>query len=916
MEQIRLTIDGKEVVTTSDRTILEAAREAGVRVPSLCYEERMDPYGACRICLVEVEGARGLLPACYTKVTDGMVVRTVTEDLLRIRRTILELILSDHPKDCMTCESAGDCELQDLAYEYGVKDTPYKGEEHHYDTLADNPLIERDYDKCILCGRCIRICREVQGVGVYDFVNRGFEAVPGIPYNKPMTESPCEFCGQCVSTCPTGAIVSIPSKGKGRSWQVEKVRTTCPYCGCGCQLDLHVREGRIIEVSSAVMTGPGEGNLCVKGRYGYEFVHHPDRLSQPLVRKGGELVPATWEEALGAVANRIRKAMDDKGPDSVAFLASARCTNEENYLLQKLARAVVGTNNVDHCARLCHASTVAGLAMSFGSGAMTNSIEDLEKADCILVTGSNTTEGHPIIGLRIKRAVMKNGCRLIVAEPRHIRLCYYAQQWIRQRPGTDVALFNAMMNVILSEGLADEDFIRERTEGFEEFRKTVEQYTPERAAEICGVDAEEIRRAARTYATAERAAIVFAMGITQHTTGVDNVLTLANLAMLTGNLGKEGAGVNPLRGQNNVQGACDMGALPNVFPGYQAVSDAGVREKFERAWGADYLSGNPGLTVTEIMDAAFKGDVDVLYIMGENPMISDPDISHLKEALEKVDFLVVQDIFLTETAAFADVVLPSASFAEKEGTFTNTDRRVQRVRKAVEPPGEAREDSWIIAQVASRLGSDMGEVSPAKVMEEIASLTPSYGGISYARLEREGELRWPCPDAEHPGTPILHVGKFTRGKGLFKPVEYRPPAEEPDDEYPLVLTTGRLLTHYHTGTMTRRVEALNQLVPSNRVWISPADAERYGVADGEEVGLQSRRGAIRLEAKVTRKVAEGVVFVPFHFGESPANALTNPALDPVAKIPELKVAAVRLVTGEAMQGLRYVTAGEAPVAAR
>ena len=503
---------------------------------------------------------------------------------------------------------------------------------------------------------------------------------------------------------------------------------------------------------------------------------------------------------------------------------------------------------------------------------------------------------------------MRNGCRLIVAEPRHIRLCYYAEQWLRQRPGTDVALLNGMMNVILSEGLADEVFIRERTEGFEEFRKTVEQYPPERAAEICGVEAEEIRRAARAFATAESAAIVFAMGITQHTTGVDNVLTLANLAMLTGNLGKEGAGVNPLRGQNNVQGACDMGGLPNVLTGYQPVSDAGVREKFEAAWGVDYLPGNPGLTLIEMMDAAHRGEVKMLYIMGENPVISDPDVRHLKQALKKVDFLVVQDIFLTETAAFADVVLPSTSFAEKEGTFTNTDRRVQRVRKAVEPPGEAREDSWIIAQVAARLGYDIGYVSAEKVMDEIASLTPSYGGISYRRLDEEGELRWPCPDAEHPGTPILHVGKFTRGKGLFSAVEYRPPAEEPDEEYPFVLTTGRLLTHYHTGSMTRRVEALNELVPRNRVWINPADAERLGVADGDEVGLQSRRGAIRLEARVTKKVAPGMVFVPFHFGESPANALTNPALDPVAKIPEFKVAAVRVLTGEDAKGVTYDTA--------
>jgi len=538
---------------------------------------------------------------------------------------------------------------------------------------------------------------------------------------------------------------------------------------------------------------------------------------------------------------------------------------------------------------------------------MTNSMDDLENAGCILVIGSNTTEGHPIVGLRIKKAVMQGGCRLIVAEPRHIRLCYYAEQWLRQKPGTDVALLNGMMHVILAEGLADEEFVRERCVGFEDFRKVVEEYTPERAAEICGIDADEIRKAARTFATAESAAIVYAMGITQHTTGVDNVLSLANLAMLTGNLGKGGAGVNPLRGQNNVQGACDVGGLPNVFTGYQAVSDAKVREKFQAAWGVDYLPGNPGLTLMEMMDGAHRGAIKVLYIMGENPVLSDPDTEHLIEALENVDFLVVQDIFLTETARYADVVFPAASFAEKEGTFTNTDRRVQRVRKAVEPPGEAKDDSWIIAQVASGLGYDMGDVAAAKVMDEIASLTPSYGGITYARLEEAGELRWPCPDVDHPGTPVLHVGRFSRGKGLFSPVEFKPPAEMPDEEYPFILTTGRLLTHYHTGSMSRRVKALNELAPRNQVWVNSSDAEKLGIEAGQEVALQSRRGAIKLEARVTKKVGEGVVFVPFHFGESPANALTNPAMDPVAKIPEFKVAAVRILTGESMQGLAYST---------
>jgi formate dehydrogenase alpha subunit len=536
---------------------------------------------------------------------------------------------------------------------------------------------------------------------------------------------------------------------------------------------------------------------------------------------------------------------------------------------------------------------------------MTNSLDDLEKAKCILVIGSNTTEGHPIVGLRIKKAVMKGGCRLIVAEPRHIRLCYYAEMWLRQKPGTDVALLNGMMNVIISEGLADEEYIRERTEGYEEFRRTVEKYTPEKAAEICGVEAEDIRRAARIFATAPSAAIVYAMGITQHTHGVDNVLSLANLAMLTGNVGKEGGGVNPLRGQNNVQGACDMGALPNVFPGYQPLKEEKVRRKFGEAWGVENLPADPGLTLTEMMDAAAGGEVKVLYIMGENPLISDPDINHLREALEKVDFLVVQDIFLTETARYADVVLPAASFAEKEGTFTNTDRRVQRVRKAVDPPGKAKPDAWIIARLAAELGYDMGSVEPSRVMEEIASLTPSYGGISYPRLEREGYLQWPCPTADHPGTPILHVDGFARGKGKFSAVEYRPPAEQPDEEFPFVLTTGRLLWQYHTGTMTRRSSGLNELAPVNRVWMNPGDAERLGIENGQEVAVQSRRGAIRLQAKVTEKVAEGVLFVPFHYGESPANALTNPALDPVAKIPEYKVAAVRVVTGPEMEDMEF-----------
>ncbi len=527
---------------------------------------------------------------------------------------------------------------------------------------------------------------------------------------------------------------------------------------------------------------------------------------------------------------------------------------------------------------------------------MTNSFDDLETADCILVIGSNTTENHPIVGLRVKKAVMTNDCKLIVAEPRHIRLCYYADQWLQQKPGTDVALINGMMNVILSEGLADEAFIAERTEGFEDLKKLVAEFTPEKAAVITGLDAEEIRQAARTFAGAKSAAIIYAMGITQHTTGVDNVLSLANLAMLTGNIGRPGTGVNPLRGQNNVQGACDMGGLPGDLTGYQKVADDAARAKFEEAWGVT-LPSQPGLTLMEMMDAALAGGIKALYVVGENPMLSDPDLNHVAQALQAVGLLVVQDIFMTETAAMADVVLPAASFAEKDGTFSNTERRVQRVRKAVEAPGNAREDSRIIADLSAKMGYTMPATRPEDIMAEIAALTPSYAGITYDRLEKES-LQWPVPDVEHPGTPILHSAKFTRGTGLFHAIEYRPPAEEADADYPFVLTTGRLLTHYHTGTMTRRVEALEELAPRNFAEINTADAAQLGIADGDVIALQTRRGAIRVEAKVTSLILPGVVFIPFHYAESAANVLTCAELDPVAKIPEYKVCAVKVLTGK------------------
>lgn len=672
----------------------------------------------------------------------------------------------------------------------------------------------------------------------------------------------------------------------------EAVLTTCPYCGCGCKYYVEVVNGQAKRVMPCKEDPVSEGKLCIKGWNAIDFVNSPDRLTSPLIRDGETFREATWEEAYSLITSKFKEIKDTFGPSAFGLLSSAKTTNEENYLMQKFARSVIVTNNVDHCARLCHASTVAGLAAAFGSGAMTNSIPEVEDADCILITGSNTTEQHPLIGTRIYRA-KERGARIILVDPRSIQLASIADIHLRQRPGTDVAWLNGIMNVIINEGLADEMFIEQRTENYDELIEEVMHYTPEHVEEITGIPRNDLIDAARMFANAESASIIYSMGITQHTTGVDNVKSCANLAMLTGNMGKASTGVNPLRGQNNVQGACDLGALPNVFPGYQAVTDPASREKFEKGWNMDEsIPETPGLTVVELLNEAADGRIKCMYIMGENPMISDPDISHVREALDTLDFLVVQDIFLTETAELADVVLPGTSFLEKDGTFTGTDRRVQRVRKAIEPIGSSKPDWIIISELARSMGSDQFDYeSPAAIQNEIASLTPLYGGISYQRLDERGYLQWPCPTPDHEGTTYLHKGEFKRGKGHFFAVPYRPPAELPDDKYPYILTTGRILFHFHTGTMSRRSGPLNKEVPTGYVEIHPADAAKLGITDGQAVRVSTRRGTIDIPAYVTDRVPEETVFIPFHFKECAANILTNPALDPIAKIPELKVCA-------------------------
>jgi formate dehydrogenase major subunit/formate dehydrogenase alpha subunit len=674
---------------------------------------------------------------------------------------------------------------------------------------------------------------------------------------------------------------------------VKRTLTVCPYCGVGCTFYLVSDEGRLVGVEPSSTNPVNRGGLCVKGWNAFAFVHHPDRLTTPLLRRDGILQPASWDEALDRVVEQLRSVQERHGADSIMFASSAKATNEENYLLMKLARAVFGTNNIDHCARLCHSSTVTGLAETFGSGAMTNSISCFDRTDVILIIGSNTTEQHPLIGTRILNAAL-SGTQLIVADNRRIRLARHAALHLRHRNGSDVALLNGMMHVIIAEGLADTEFIAARTENYPLLAESVTDWTPERAAAATGLQADEIRAAARLFAHAERAMIVYSMGITQHSHGVDNVRCIASLALLTGNVGRPGTGVNPLRGQNNVQGGCDMGALPDLYSGYRKVSDPQVRDIFAQAWGIAKLPENPGLPLTRAMDAASSGKLRGMFIMGENPMLSDPDQGHARKVLEGLELLVVQDIFLTETAALADIVLPAACYAEKEGTFTNTERRVQRLYKAVEPPGEARSDWEIICDLAERAGyGGMRYSNPGEIMAEAACLTPIYGGITYDRLNQHG-LQWPCPDRSHPGTPILHRERFTRDLGKFSPVIHRLPTELPDDRFPLVLTTGRTGFHWHTGSMTRRTHLLHREEPGSFIELHPDDAARLGVRNRDRLLVSSRRGEVSTEARVTTVVIPGVVFMPFHFVEGAANALTNNALDPESHIPEFKVCAVRV----------------------
>ena len=898
---IHLKIDGIPVEVEKGTTILAAAKKIGVKIPTLCYLENLLPDGSCRICVVEMtaNGRTWVDTACTAQCSEGMEVDTMSAKVVDSRRKTLDLLLSEHLINCFSCEANGDCKLQSLCVEYGLEKTSYSAPRKLKPIDSSNKFFTYDPNKCILCHRCVNTCNELVGRGAIDTMNRGFTSVIGPAFDDKWLTSTCESCGNCVAACPTGAL-SMKRRKKYRKFQVEKkVLTTCPHCATGCQYYVLVKDGKVVDTEA--YNGPSNrGLLCVKGRSGsFDFAQSPDRIKYPLIKnkETGEFERATWDEALDLVASKFMELKKKYGPDALAGFACSRSPNEDVYMVQKMVRTCFGTNNTDNCARVCHSASVAGLAMTLGSGAMTNPIEDItRKPDVIMLVGSNPEEAHPVVGMQIRQAV-KRGCKLIVVDPRDIGLAKKADIHLKLKPGTNVAFANGMMHVIIEEGLQDEAFIAERTEGYEQIKEIVKKYTPEVVAEICHISADDLRAAARMYAKADKAPIIYCLGVTEHSTGTEGVMSMSNMALLVGKLGREGCGVNPLRGQNNVQGACDMGASPTDFPGYQKVAKPGVVEKFEKAWGVP-LNHEVGTHATDVFPKAISGEIKGLYIYGEDPVVTDPDTTHIIKALESLDFFVIQELFMTETAKYADVILPGSSYLEKEGTFTNTERRVQRVRKAIDAPGEARLDTDIIIDLMNRMGYPQKHMTSAEIMDEIASVTPSFGGISHARLDSEEVggrgLQWPCPTKDHPGTYIMHVGKFARGLGMFYPAEYVPSAELPDEEYPIILMTGRILYHYTTRAMTGRTPELMEIEGKSFIEMNIVDAEKLGIANGDKVRVSSRRGSIESTARVGTKTSPGESWMPFHFPDGNANWLTNAALDKYARIPEYKVCAVKI----------------------
>ncbi len=900
-DEIRFTLDGRDVTARPGETIWEVARREGTTIPHLCHKPwpGYRPDGNCRACMVEVAGERTLAASCIRQPTHGMDVRTETARATTARRLVIEMLAADQPPR----ESAHDrsSHFWDMAERTGISDSRFPRDSAPTPDVS-HPAMAVNLDACIQCNLCVRACREVQVNDVIGMAYRGHAALPVFDQDDPMGASTCVACGECVQACPTGALMEKAALGDSAGWDTE-TRTVCPFCGVGCQVSVKVKDGRIRTVDG--VPGPSnEGRLCVKGRFGTDYAHHPHRLTKPLIRRGGaakkmDVDPAnplthfreaSWDEALDAAADGLRRA----GGRKVAGFGSAKCTNEEAYLFQRLIRQGFGHNNLDHCTRLCHASSVAALMENVGSGAVTATFNEIENADVAIVIGANPVENHPVAATFFKQFA-KRGGQLIVMDPRGQALRRHAKHMLQFRPGADVSLLNAIMHVIAEEGLVDRQYIEGYTEGWEALRDHVRGFAPEVMADHCGIDAETIRVVARTFATARAGMIFWGMGVSQHVHGTDNARCLIDLALMCGHVGRPGTGLHPLRGQNNVQGASDAGLIPMVLPDYRPVGNDAARAAAAAVWGAE-IDATPGLTVTEILDAVHRDEITAMYVQGENPAMSDPDLNHARAALARLDHLVVQDIFLTETAMFADVILPASAFFEKSGTVTNTNRQVQMGRPAVAPPGEAREDWAITTALANRLGLGWRYEHPRDVFAEMTTLMPSLANITWDRLEAEGAVTYPSLSPEDPGQSIVFGDGFPRpsGRARFAPADIVPPDEPPDADYPFVLTTGRQLEHWHTGSMSRRSAVLDALEPQAVCALHPGTLRQMGVEPGGRVRLTSRRGTIELMARADRAVAPGMVFLPFAYVEAAANLLTNPAIDPFGKIPEFKFCAVRV----------------------
>ncbi len=908
-EKITFSLDGRNIDAQLDETILQAARRHGTEIPHLCYMDGLRPDGNCRACVVEINGERALAPSCCRTPTEGMQVSSQNERARTSQKMVLELLKSDVVETLYTRHS----ELELWATKLAVG-TPRFPARHQPAQDVSHPAIAVNLDACIQCTRCQRACREEQVNDVIGYAQRGSHAEIVFDMSDPMGDSSCVGCGECVQACPTGAL--MPANGVGLVEPDKTVDSVCPYCGVGCLLKYHIKDNKILYVTGR--DGPANhGRLCVKGRFGFDYVNHPHRLLKPLIRKPG--VPksaevdfdpahwqdtfreATWDEALEVTANGLKKIRDEKGGNALAGFGSAKGSNEEAYLFQKLIRTGFGTNNVDHCTRLCHASSVAALLEGIGSGAVSNQVDDVAQAEVIIIIGSNTPENHPVAATFMKNAA-KAGKKLIVMDPRRTELARQATYYLQFKPDTNVALLNTLKHTIIEEDLVNTDFVEKRTEDFDLIRQNVESFSPEEMAPVCGIPAATIREVARCYATACGSMIFWGMGISQHIHGTDNARCLIALSLITGQVGRPGTGLHPLRGQNNVQGASDAGLIPMVFPDYQRVDDETARERFETLWQTA-LDDKPGLTVVEIMNAILDGTLHGMYIMGENPAMSDPNLHHARQALAALDHLVVQDLFLTETASFADVVLPASAFPEKTGTFTNTDRRVQLGRRALDPPGEARQDLEVIQQIALRLGLDWDYPDTKTVFAEMRQAMPSIGGITWERLEQNSSVTYPCVNEGDPGQPVVFQEDFptATGRARLVPARLISADELPDKEFPYVLITGRQLEHWHTGAMTRRSRVLDAIEPQPVINIHPEDLAAIGGTEGDLLSVTSRRGELIAYARADRGMQRDEIFIPFCYQEAAANLLTNDALDPYGKIPEFKYCAVQVAVAKGVE---------------